>query len=177
MKENEKINERWSNPEPPKVIKKECFPPVGITRLYPRHFRLWRKPYFYTWWWWRPVCCCCCCDEKASAPATGCSVLLELEKNVFGPGKSIHVVVAPGIYFAEFYLKWSVSGVSGQVTVDLELISGPVPVPRLLADNRGANDHFLFSTTVPGSYLFKATATDASGNTCFDTVQVDVPAI
>ncbi len=85
-------------------------------------------------------------------------------------------MAAPGVYFAEFYLTWRASG-SGQTTVDLELISGPVPVPRLLADDRGPNDRYLFSTQQPGSYLFRATATDQQGNRCFDTLQVDVPRI
>ena len=103
---------------------------------------------------------------------------LELEANTFGPGKSIHIVVVarPYQYFAEFYLTWTASG-SGQVTVDLELISGPVPAPRLLADNRGPSDRYLFGTNQPGRYLFRATATDSQGNTCFDTLQVDLPGI
>ena len=103
---------------------------------------------------------------------------LQLEPNTFGPGRSIHILVvaAPYQYFAEFYLMWNASG-SGQVTVDLELISGPVPAPRLLADNRGPSDRYLFSTNQPGNYLFRATATDAQGNTCFDTLQVDLPSI
>ena len=103
---------------------------------------------------------------------------LQLESKTFGPGKSIHILVvaSPYQYFAEFYLTWTASN-SGPIKVDLELISGPVPTPQLLANDRGPNDRYLFSTNQPGSYLFKATATDSQGNTCFDTLQVDLPKI
>jgi hypothetical protein len=86
------------------------------------------------------------------------------------------VVAAPYQYFAEFYLQWSASG-AGQVLVDVELISGPVATPQLLVDDRGPSDRYLFSTNQPGSYVFRATATDSQGNTCFDTLQVDLPGI
>ncbi len=174
-----KSSERWSNPECPAgpKITKEIFPPAGISRLLPNHFRWWRKPFVNHWWpWWHQCSCCCCCD-KTPAPTNACMINLQLEPNIFGPGRSIHIVAGPGVYFAEFYVDWTTTGTSGQATVDLELISGPVATPQLLADNRGPNDHYLFGTRVPGSYLFRATATDAQGNTCFDTLQVDVPAI
>ncbi|ARN74488.1 hypothetical protein BST96_10385 [Oceanicoccus sagamiensis] len=103
---------------------------------------------------------------------------LQLEPNTFGPGRSIHIVVvaAPYQYFAEFYLQWTASG-AGQVLVDVELIAGPVATPQLLVDDRGPSDRYLLSTNRPGSYVFRATATDAQGNTCFDTLQVDLPGI
>ena len=182
MVETQQPSERWSNPECPSKFNRECFPPVGLTPLLPHHFRWWRRPGFYRWWWWwRPCCSCCCCDQRTAPlpePTIGCMINLQLEPNTFGPGKSIHIVVVARSYqyFAEFYLMWTAAG-SGQVTVDLELISGPVATPQLLADNRGPNDRYLFSTNQPGSYLFSATATDSQGNTCFDTLQVDLPRI
>ena len=171
MAKPEKEIERWENPEAPATFERECVPPLGITRLLPHHFVWWAQPVALT-------CCCCCCGKLHSAPAEGCSIDLVLEPNTFGPGKSIHILVvgAPYQYFAEFYLTWTATG-SGQVTVDIELTSGPVPVPRLLADNRGPSDRYLFSTNQPGRYLFRATATDSQGNTCFDTLQVDLPTI
>lgn len=181
MSENNESKQYWNNPESPSHISRECFPPLGISHLQPHHFKWWRRPFFHRWWcWFFPscACCCCCCDHRSDpVPERSCFIDLQLEANTFGPGRSIHIVAAPGVYFAEFYLTWNASGSSGQVTVDLELVSGPVPTPQLLADNRGPNDRYLFSTNQPGSYLFRATATDAQGNTCFDTLQVDVPAI
>ena len=181
MNETQKPSERWSNPECPSTFHRECFPPVGITRLLPHHFKWWRRPFFYRWWWWRVCCCCCCGGHKTPPvrePTSSCTINLQLEPNTFGAGRSIHILVvaAPYQYFAEFYLMWTATG-SGQVTVDLELLSGPVSTPQLLADNRGPSDRYLFSTNQPGSYLFRATATDSQGNTCFDTLQVDLPRI
>ena len=160
----------WKNVEPPATFERECFPPLGIQRLLPHHFILFAQPIVLN------RCCCCCCHRPA--PAQGCSIDLQLEPDTFGPGRSIHVVVvgAPFQYFAEFYLTWTATN-SGQVTVRLELVSGPVAAPRLLADRRGPSDRFLFSTNRPGTYLFRVTATDAQGKSCFDTLQVDVPAV
>jgi hypothetical protein len=182
MVERERPSERWSNAEFPTQFAREIFPPIGITRLLPHHFKWWRTPYctHRRWWfWWCKSCCCCCCQSAAPAPTpvAGCMIDLQLEPNVFGPGRSIHIVAAPGVYFAEFYLQWTATGGQGQTTVDVELISGPVATPQLLVDDRGPSDHYLFSTRTPGSYLFRATATDSQGNTCFDTLQVDIPAI
>ena len=183
MNEKQKTPERWENPECPEKYNRECFPPVGMTRLLPHHFKWWRRPFFYRWWWcWRPCSCCCCCGNYDSVsdhkPESSCSIDLQLEANTFGVGKRIHIVVVarPYQYFAEFYLRWTASGV-GQVTVDLKLISGPVASPQTLADNRGPSDHYLFGTYQPGTYIFEATATDSQGNTCFDTLQVDLPRI
>jgi hypothetical protein len=178
MNETQKSSERWSNPECPSKFDRECFPPVGLTRLFPHHFRWWRRPFFYRWW---HFCYCCCCDHKTAPmpePKNSCAIDLQLEPNTFGPGKSIHILVVavPFQYFAEFYLMWTANS-SGQVTVDLELISGPVSTPQLLADDRGPSDRYLFSTNQPGSYLFRATATDAQGDACFDTLQVDLPSV
>lgn len=182
MSQQEKATERWSNAECPSKFDRECFPPGGMLRLLPHHFKWWCRPFWLRWWWWRVCCCCCCCKTTRTpppvTPAETCRIGLELEPDTFGPGRSIHILVvaAPFQYFAEFYLQWRASG-AGQVTVDLELISGPVPSPRLLADDRGPSDRYLFSTNQPGQYVFRATGTDAQGNTCFDTLQVDLPAI
>ena len=176
-----KERERWKNAEAPNSYESECFPPLGITRLKPHHFVWWAKPAMTTCC----CCCCCCCHSSGSSakqPAGGCSIDLQLEPNTFGPGKSLHIVAVPAVgstpaqYFAEFYLTWKAVAAS-QLTVDLELISGPVSAPQLLADNRGPSDRYLFGTYTPGSYLFRATATDSQGNTCFDTLQVDLPRI
>lgn len=187
MEKEQKSLDRWENPDCPEKYSRECYPPIGVTRLLPHHFRWWRRPFIQRWWWWwwrydHCCCCCCCCCEHVSKPVADpervCSIDLQLEANTFGPGRSIHIVVVPRPYqyFAEFYLTWT-AVCAGQATVDLELISGPVPTPQLLADNRGPNDRYLFSTNQPGTYIFRATATCPQGNTCFDTLQVDLPRI
>lgn len=183
MDKTQKTLEQWENPECPSKFSRECFPPGGMTRLLPHHFRWWRRPFVHRWWWWwRPcTCCCCCCDHVSASGVDSeskCSIDLHLEANTFGIGKSIHILVVarPYQYFAEFYLEWTAS-CAGQVTVDLELISGPVQTPQLLADNRGPNDRYLFSTNQSGTYVFKATATCSQGDSCFDTFQVDLPRI
>lgn len=173
MAKSRKNMERWENPECPATFERECFPPLGISRLLPHHFVWWARP---------PVleCCCCCCGSRPhAAPAPhACSIDLQLEANTFGPGRSIHILVvgAPYQYFAEFYLTWTATS-SSAVTVDLELISGPGPAPRLLADDRGPSDRYLFSSNQPGRYLFRATATNSQGDTCFDTLEVNLPGI
>ena len=183
MNEDKKSRELWVNPECPSKFTRECFPPPGLKRLLPHHFRWWRRPFFWRWWWRSGCCCCCnCCGGGGHAAPretpSSCSIDLQLEPNTFGPGRSIHILVVarPYQYFAEFYLQWTASG-AGQVLVDVELISGPVATPRLLVDDRGPSDRYLFSTNQPGSYVFRATAKDAQGNTCFDTLQVDLPGI
>lgn len=172
MTKTKKEIKRWENPKAPAAFERECFPPLGITRLLPHHFVWWAQPVTPTY------CCGCCCGKNRTESAQGCSINLELEPNTFGPGKSIHilVVVTPYQYFAEFYLTWTATG-AGQVTVDLELTSGPASGRQLLADNRGPTDRYLFSTNQPGRYLFRATVTDSQGNKCFDTLQVDLPSV
>ena len=166
--------ELWENAESPEKFDRECFPPLGFKRLLPHHFLWWAKPYFG-----HDCCCCCCCSSHNQPTERGCSIDLKLEPNTFGPGRSIHVVVTgfPYQYFAEFYLQWTAVS-TGQVTVDVELMSGPgISGSRLLVSGRGPSDRYLFSTRQPGTYIFKATATDTKGNTCFDTLQVDLPGI
>ena len=78
---------------------------------------------------------------------------------------------------AETYVQWSASGGSGQLTVDLTVQRPGSNRWDALATGRGPNDEFLFNTSVPRTYLFKATVHDSSGQSQFNTLSVTFPRI
>jgi hypothetical protein len=78
---------------------------------------------------------------------------------------------------AETYVQWSASGGSGQLTVDFAVQRPGSSRWDALATGRRPNDEFLFNTSVPGTYLFKATVHDFSGQSQFNTLSVTFPRI
>jgi hypothetical protein len=130
-------------------------------------------------------CCCpyfsCCCDRcdisySGSIYPGALAVSMRLAMDKIGAGRAIHIAYDGTHYTAETYVRWNAAGASG-LKVNLEvqrpgstrfeqLVTGPQP-----------SDDFLFSTNNPGSYLFRATATDVSGKTTFNTLSVTFPII
>ncbi len=174
----------YENPECPAKFDVEVYPPTGILRISAHHIRWWHRPFWlyrgWFWWHWHHpktcCCCCCCCDKRPLPRETACQVDGRLAPNTFGPGRAIRVLRTPTGFHVEFIIEWNASG-SGQVTVDVDLIQAPggSPVPRRLVSGRGPNDQVAFGGTAPGTYVFRVTATNSAGDTCFDTVTVNVP--
>jgi hypothetical protein len=181
----ERTNQSKENEE------EEYFLPAGMTRLNrAAALKWWASPFpppGVFWWWW----CCCCCPTPQVAPAQApkagpgpapkppINVTLSLIVGRFGPGKAIHIVYVAygGQYLAETYLQWSASGGSGQLTVELEVQRPGSSRWDMLASGRGPNDEYLFSTRVPGTYLFRVTARDSAGQSSFNTLSVTFPSI
>lgn len=177
-KESEKVLKEIE--KVPQESRWECFPPVGIVKLFQHHFA----------WWPRPIihhcnCCCCCCDHGDHRSETDNLMIdLRLQQNTFGPGRAIHIVGVPAVigawrpqYFAEWFMEWNSSGGNGQLTVELQVRRPHSSTFQTLATGLGPNDNYLFSATRCGTYLFKAIVRDASGNRREDTAQVTAPAI
>ena len=168
----------------------EYFLPAGMTRLNrAAALKWWASPFPPpgVFWWW----CCCCCPTPQVAPAPApkagpgpapkppINVTLSLIVGRFGSGKAIHIVYVAygGQYLAETYLQWNASGGSGQLTVELEVQRPGSSRWDMLASGRGPNDEYLFSTRVPGTYLFRVTARDSAGQSSFNTLSVTFPTI
>ena len=175
----------WENPECPAKFEVEVYPPIGILRIAPHYIKWWRRPFcvyrgLFWWRWWYPrydCCCCCCCSKYAHVEReTDCWIDGRLAPNTFGPGRAIRILRTISGFHVEFIIEWNAGG-SGQVTVNVDLIQAPpgVPVPRRVVGGRGPNDSVAFGGKAPGTYVFQVTATNSSGNTCFDTVTVNVP--
>ena len=172
----------WENPECPKKFDVEVYPPIGIGRIAPHHIRWWGRPFlcYRGWFWWRwcgcgHACCCCCSHERAAPREAACVIDARLAPNTFGQGRAIRILRTLNQFHAEFIIEWNASG-TGQVTVDLDIVSGPgIAAPQRVASNKGPNDSHPVGVTAPGIYVFRATATTANGDTCFDTVTVAIP--
>lgn len=184
--EREEI-EAWENPECPARFETEVYPPTGILRIAPHYIKWWCRPFLiyrgWFWWrWWRPQPCCCCgCCHGGGArppaePTSTCTIDVRLAPNTFGPGRAIRILRTIGGFHVEFIIEWNATG-TGQVTVDVDLIQAPtgIAVPRRIVAGRGPNDNVAFGGTGPGTYVFRATARNSAGDSCFDTVTVNVP--
>ena len=129
---------------------------------------------------WCPNLNCCCqyCEPVylSAAAHRPVNIRLSLAMNKIGDGKAIHIAYQKGRYVAQAYLQWSASGGSG-LRVELEVQRPRSAVFEKLVTNRGPDNGFLFETTMPGTYLFRATATDASGSRNFNTLSVTFPFI
>jgi len=108
---------------------------------------------------------------------------VNLGADKFGPGKSIYVFAAPATpisglkYHGEAYVQWNVSGGSGQLTVDVEVQRPGSTRWDKVVSGRGPNDEYLFTADAPGTYLFRVTGKDASGNSNFNTLSITFPHI
>ena len=184
------LNPQAQPESPPRPdVPQEYFLPSGMQKLNPVFaLKWWASPFPPPGvWWWQ---CCCCCPQspivqpQPSPPnqppaAPPINVSVNLEVGAFGPGKAIHIlyVVAPAQYAAEAYIQWTASGGRGQLTVDLDVQKPGSSTWTRLVSGRGPSDHYLFSTNTPGTYVFRATARDSSGNSAFNTTTVDFPRI
>ena len=128
-------------------------------------------------------CCYECClpnyitplsQNAASQPPV--AIRLSLAMNKVGTGKAIHIMYDRGRYVAQAYLQWQASGGTG-LRVDLEVQRPGSATFERLSAARGPGDGFLFETKIPGTYLFRATATDSSGRSNFNTLSVTFPFI
>jgi hypothetical protein len=80
-------------------------------------------------------------------------------------------------YAAEAYIQWNASGGTGQLTVSLEVQRPGSTRWESLVSGMGPNDEHLFVTHAPGTYTFRATAKDSTGNSSFNTMTLTFPTI
>jgi len=181
-----------NDPPPQENNQDEYYLPSGAQRISrPNALKWWGSPFPPPGVSW----CCCCCEPvrpvglppnnqpgpTPTAPPITVSANLGIGK--FGPGKGIHVLAAAGTpisgpkYLAEAYVQWNASGGKGQLTVDLEVQRPHSSRWDKLVSGRGPNDEHLFTADAPGSYVFRVTAKDTTGNSSFNTLTIEFPCI
>lgn len=164
-------------------------PPVGRGRRftwYPKIYPLpwwkrWRRRYWPFWGHPKSCCCCCCCGQPGGQPpivppppATVAAPTIVLSQGMLAIGGQFYLLITPQGDRCQFVVQWQASGGVGQLTVDLDVRDPGATAFRRLASGLGPSDQYVF-VGQRATYLFRATVTDARGQSTFDTLTVTCP--
>ena len=152
-------------------------------RYYRKIFPIpWYKRLFHGWCCksHAKCCCCCCCKSPGLPPPPSPPVpqpgppTIMLSQGMLAIGSQFYLLITPVGQRCQFAVEWYASGGVGQLTVDLEVQEGAAPGFRTLATGLGPTDQYVY-TGQRTNYLFRATVTDARGQSTFDTLSVSCP--
>jgi hypothetical protein len=154
-------------------------PPLGLRipiKLYPKIFPLpWWKRWHHRFWWYpkyaKKDCCCCCANQAAPAPDTP---TIDLRLGTLPIGSQFYLLITPAGNRCQFVVAWTARGGVGQLSVDLDVRDPGSQTFRRLATGLGPTDRYTF-TGNRATYLFRATVTDARGQSFFNTLTVTCP--
>ena len=187
--EKEEIVPKIEHPESPDEVKEIYAIPKGLPSVKTRDLKGFVKIYPLSWWrrWWNPwwycqpkMNCCCCCGHHSGGGAqsedTSPPLTINLSLGTHAYGGSLYYLITIQGTRVLIMLEWVASGGVGQLTVDLDVLEPYATTYRRLASGLGPTDSYDYGIAVLGAtYAFRATVTDSTGQSVFDTETVTVP--
>lgn len=173
------VREVYLVPPHPVIVKGDQI--LGCVKIHPLSWwRRWCRPY----WFFKHRCDCCCCfcckDQSGRAlppppPPVTAPLTINLFQGMLPIGSAFYLLITHRGSVCQFVLEWFASGGNGQLTVDLDVQDPGSATFRRLATGLGPTDQYTFNGLRGATYVFRATVTDAQGQTAFDTHTVTCP--